>query len=375
MGLQVLRFTKTDAPHANEGRRLERVGVPGSPCGNRRSLRSPIRAAKTGGTDNEAADSAERPRLSSWSCNGTPIPAAPFFDATGAVYATKSAVDNAPSTVHSSRSRRLKTSIKAGTSAFLLKNLWMAHAFTYVIDLIDFSCFCNPQVVILAGKISRLHLLSQKQTCGCQPAPLSLSFLSLSSKKRRRREEDGPRTEKGTYGENRSTRGENGATRGDWVATWEAPALEPCGFRPKTGAHPQVMGGVPVTRHCKKLCVPPSPLRVAPNVSGAFCAGGCGGRSGRAMRPAHESRSAATRPTGCAWRRWRLWKARGRVTIAQPPGQPSPSPARPRAARTGAGPPASWPPCWTRGFPSPRAPPPGRGRPSPAARRPPAAAF
>ena len=65
-GLQGVRFAKTDALDANLGRRLEQVGVPGTPCRNRRSLRSPIRAAiKTGGTDNEAADSAENLRLAS----------------------------------------------------------------------------------------------------------------------------------------------------------------------------------------------------------------------------------------------------------------------------------------------------------------------
>jgi hypothetical protein len=45
-GLQEVRFAKTTDPHANGGRQLEQVGVPGTSCENRRALRLPVRAAK-----------------------------------------------------------------------------------------------------------------------------------------------------------------------------------------------------------------------------------------------------------------------------------------------------------------------------------------
>ena len=87
VGLQGVRFAKTAAPNANWGRQLEWVGVPGTACANRRALRPPIRAAKTGGTDNEAAGFLRRKlRLASQRFNGRPIPITPFFDVTGAVY-------------------------------------------------------------------------------------------------------------------------------------------------------------------------------------------------------------------------------------------------------------------------------------------------
>ena len=80
-------FAKTTAPETNRGRQLERVGLPDTACANRRALRPPIRAAKNGGTDNEAADSAvQKLRLASQRCFRRPIPITPFFDVTGRVY-------------------------------------------------------------------------------------------------------------------------------------------------------------------------------------------------------------------------------------------------------------------------------------------------
>jgi hypothetical protein len=45
-GIQEVRIAKTAAPNANWRRRLERVGVPGTSCENRRASRLPARAAK-----------------------------------------------------------------------------------------------------------------------------------------------------------------------------------------------------------------------------------------------------------------------------------------------------------------------------------------
>ena len=49
--------------HCQMERQLERVDRPGSTCENRRSRGSPIRAAKTGSENDEAAGSAEKLRL------------------------------------------------------------------------------------------------------------------------------------------------------------------------------------------------------------------------------------------------------------------------------------------------------------------------
>jgi len=51
-----MSICKTDAPDANRGRQLERVGVPGHPCGNRQGRSPPVRAAKKRGTNEKAAD-------------------------------------------------------------------------------------------------------------------------------------------------------------------------------------------------------------------------------------------------------------------------------------------------------------------------------
>ncbi len=79
-GLQRVRFAKTAAPNANQGRRLEQVGVPGTPCENRRASRLPVRAAKNGSANEKAAVALrESLRPSSQGCtDGTPIPVTSF---------------------------------------------------------------------------------------------------------------------------------------------------------------------------------------------------------------------------------------------------------------------------------------------------------
>ena len=79
-GLQGLRFATTAAPHANGGRQLEWVGVPGN-TGETGGAEAPSsELPKTGSKNDEAAGSAEKLRLSSQCLHETPISAISFFD-------------------------------------------------------------------------------------------------------------------------------------------------------------------------------------------------------------------------------------------------------------------------------------------------------
>ena len=89
-------------------------------------MRPPIRAAKTGGTDNEAAETAEQKlRLSSQSINGTPIPTTPIDGAAASVYATKGAVNKPAGTVHLSSIGKPHPARSGGTGAFLAVEPWI----------------------------------------------------------------------------------------------------------------------------------------------------------------------------------------------------------------------------------------------------------
>ena len=74
-GLQEFQFAKTDAPESKRGRQLERVGLPGNSCETGGAEAPPFEPPKTGGKNDEAADSAEKLRLSSQNLHESPISA------------------------------------------------------------------------------------------------------------------------------------------------------------------------------------------------------------------------------------------------------------------------------------------------------------
>ena len=79
-GLQAVRFAKTAAPETNQGRQLERVGLPGTLAKTGGAEAPTSELPKTGSKNDEATGSAEKLRLSSQRLHERPISATPFFD-------------------------------------------------------------------------------------------------------------------------------------------------------------------------------------------------------------------------------------------------------------------------------------------------------